>query len=202
MVVDAGAGVTCLCSSSGGTITEPSEVALDRLGARHFRRGAILFPLPTSTPEDVTSHWRRLARGLGSRPLIVDRPIALALGLGLSAETDRAHLLIEVTTDFVEISVVSRGAVIDEHLIRGEPESWATLIEMVGAVLIEVDPDHELDIREEGLHLVARDPESELLARLLADGLGIPVLITDAAFHPVLAGAAQIVETISHVAWV
>ena len=179
--------------------SEPLAVALGRLGAGHFRNGAIVFPLPTSTPEDVTSRWRSLAIGMGSRPLIVDRPIALALGLGLAAESDRAHLLIEVTPDFVEIGVVWRGEVIREHLLPGEPESWATSVDLAGSLLIEIDPDHEHDIREEGLHLVARHPESDLLAGLLADSLDIAVLVTGTEHDPVLLGAFEIVQTMSHV---
>lgn len=164
------------------------------------RRGMILFPLPTSTSKEVASHWRRLAEKIGRSPVIAHRPIAVALGLGLSANGGRAHLLIEVTADFVEMGIVARGAVIAERLIHGEPESWASAVEMVGSMLFEIDPDDELDIREEGLYLVARDPQSELLARLLADGLGMPVLVTDAGTHPVVLGARQIVQTMSHYA--
>ncbi len=156
-----------------------------------LRSRAILFPLPTSTTDEVASHWRYLARAVGGRPVIADRPTAVALGLGLSIETERAHLLIEVTSDFVEIGVVARGAVIAEHLIRGEPESWAVLVDVVTAMLLALDPDDELDIREEGLHLVAPEPQAQLLARLLADGVGVPVLVTGAETHPVLFGASQ-----------
>ncbi len=156
-----------------------------------MRSRAILFPLPTSTSDEVASHWKYLARAVGGRPVIADRPTAVALGLGLSVETERAHLLIEVTSDFVEIGIVSRGAVIAEHLIRGEPESWGLLVDLVRSMLLGLDPDDELDIREEGLHLVASEPQSQLLARLLADGVGVPVLITDAETHPVLLGASQ-----------
>lgn len=164
------------------------------------RKGMILFPLPTSTSKEVASHWRQLAETTGRPPVIADRPIAVALGLGLSANDGRAHLLIEVTPDFVEIGIVARGAVIAERLIHGEPESWASAVEMVGLMLLEIDPDDELDIREEGLHLVARAPESELLAQLLVDGLGIPALVTGAEIHPVVLGARQIVQTMSHYA--
>ena len=198
-MVDVGTVITSLVSSSRDGLPEPSVVALDRIGLGHCRRGAIVLPLPSSTPDDVTSRWRSLALGLGRRPFFVDRPIALALGLGLSAESERAHLLIEVNPGFVEAGVVSRGVVISEHLLPGEPESWATLVDVVGSMLIEIDPDHELDIREEGLHLVARHPESELLSRLLAESLGISVLVTDAKRDPVLLGAAQIVQSISHI---
>lgn len=156
-----------------------------------MRSRAILFPLPTSTSDEVASHWKYLARAVGGRPVIADRPTAVALGLGLSVETERAHLLIEVTSDFVEIGVVSRGAVIAEHLIRGEPESWSILVDVVRSMLLHLDPDDELDIREEGLHLVAPEPQSKLLARLLADGVGVPVLLTDSDTHPVLFGASE-----------
>ncbi len=160
-----------------------------------LRRGAIVLPLPTSTPEPTAERWKRVANSVGVRPVIADRPTAVALGMSLSHETERAHLVIEVTTDFTEIAIVCRGVVVSERLIRGEPENWASLVDVIGAMLYHLDPDHELDIREEGLNLVASDPQSELLARILADGVGIPVLITDSDRHPVLLGAGQIVET-------
>jgi hypothetical protein len=101
-------------------------------------------------------------------------------------------MLIEVTPDFIEIGIISGGSLIAERTIRGAPSSWAA-VDVVGAMLGDIDPDDELDIRDEGLHLVAPDEDSSGLARQLADGLGVPVLLTGAACHPVVLGARQIV---------
>ncbi len=247
-VIDPGARVTSVWSSSTGILSHPSLVAVDvggavrchggeaiRMTRRHGdllsarrpfvggdvadetaaraflrwmmsgvghvpRHGALLFPLPPSTTDEAVSRWKRLAQSVGARPVILDRLIAMALGLGLSVETERAHLLIEVRSDFTEVGVVSRGVVVAEHLIRDEPESWGQLVDVVLGLLLDLDPDLELDIREEGLQLTAPDPQSELLARLLADGVGIPVLVTRSDHHPVLLGARQIGDSLLHFA--
>jgi actin-like ATPase involved in cell morphogenesis len=158
------------------------------------RRSAIVFPLPPSAPEKVTSHWRQLAADIGGRALFASRPIANAIGLGLGVEGDRAHLLIEVTADFVEVGIISGESLIAERTIP-KPAGWSPLVEMVGSMLRDADPDDELDIRAEGLHLVASPPATEELARMLADRLGTPVLVTGAGMHPVVLGARQIVRS-------
>ncbi|MGH8913829.1 MAG: hypothetical protein ACRDZM_04850 [Acidimicrobiia bacterium] len=126
--------------------------------------------------------------------MIADRPTAVVLGLGL-AGADRAHLVVEVTSDWIEIGVVARGAVVVDHLCPGEPDSWTSLVAVVASLLHDLDPDDELDIREEGIHLVARAPEGEMLAHLLADGLGLAVLVTETDCNPVILGARMILET-------
>lgn len=158
--------------------------------APHPGKGSILLPVPVATPDHLVSTWARLVESIGSRWAIADRPLAVALGLGLSPESERARLVAEVACDHTELSVISAGRVATSRLYRSPPLN-ADLVCHLATLLRGLDPDDELDIREEGIHLVASQRIVDDLARSIADGLGIPVLVTGAEANPAVRGGAE-----------
>lgn len=158
--------------------------------AQHKGRDPILLPLPAATPDHHSARWTRLVESVGSKWAVADRPLAIVLGLGLSPGSERARLVAEVTSDHTEVSVISSGRVATGQLHR-PPLSGDHLVDHLGSVLRDLDPDDELDIREEGIHLVAPEKIADSLAHSIADGLGTPVLVTGTEANPAVMGAAE-----------
>ncbi len=143
---------------------------LAEMGVSVLRRVPVFLPLHNDLPPEVNEDWCRLFRTLAVDPVVVQRPLAAAAGLGLEMP-GRSYLMLETSESLVEVSVIIDGMV-SSRLIGAADGGWRTVYETITRMLSELDPDQELDIRDSGIYVYGSDRTG---ARFLADMSGLEV---------------------------
>ncbi|MPZ52282.1 MAG: hypothetical protein GEU79_06035 [Acidimicrobiia bacterium] len=141
---------------------------------RHRGLAVIVAPPIGSTVVD-RARWEEIIRSVGVHPIVVNRLMAASLGLGNPSEPDRANMVVEVADGVVEsIVVTDDGPVSSGRRALEENRRPEMLARMIANELRSVDPDHELDIRDQGIQLLGRSLPHSLIAGLESD-LGVRV---------------------------
>jgi actin-like ATPase involved in cell morphogenesis len=137
--------------------------ALEQVGRRRFR-GKVILPVHTGLPESARRGWQALVESTRAHPVLLERPMTAALGLGLDVDGPQAHLVVELAGSLVEVSVVAEGSVVAARLLDPPPNGLFSVASAIQEMLRTLDPDHELDIRDDGIHLHGWSIETDATA--------------------------------------
>lgn len=192
---------------SGLRLTRPftSMGVLDAPLARAYMRwmidsagcGRRRLPLMLVVPaKREAGGWKELAESIGVRPLVVERPVAAVVGLGLDGDSGIAHMVVDAELDATEVAVVVDGVVVGARQCRPLAEGMAETTSAIRSLLFTIDPDHELDVADRGIHLVGRQMADSGLAGALADRVGLAVTVPDDPGKVVIEGARRTMETV------
>jgi hypothetical protein len=133
------------------------------VGGFHLRHpvAAILTPAGSHHKDE---RWQSVAARLRIPAVLVSRPMAAAVGLGLEVDSAGGMLVVEVSSSITIVAVVADGTVVASVTGRGrEPADVAALIR---SVLVGIDPDLEWDVRRAGVHLLGDFPGGSWVAQL------------------------------------
>ena len=145
---------------------------------------------PTSVPS-----WRALADSLGLKSLLVDRPLAAVAELEVEASSGRAMMLVMAETKSTEIAVVAGGVVVMARTCPPLTEGMAAVAAVVRSALVSIDPDHELDVIDGGVHLVGLAANWRV-AEDLTKRLPCDVVMAANPGQVVLEGARKAMDTV------
>lgn len=141
--------------------------------------------------------WELVACRLRLPGVLVSRPMAAAVGLGLEVDSEGGMLVVEVSAGVTTAAVVADGTVVVSVSGRGtDPGEVAASIR---SVLVSIDPDLEWDVRQEGVHLLGEFPGGSWVTDL-AGRLHLPVL-PGGGLRVLLEGALATVEVIRPYLW-
>jgi hypothetical protein len=156
-----------------------------RAGLAHLDGGAVLLPLSTGLGPAERGLWCDIVADLGGEPLVTHRPVAAALEIYASSARLRAHLMIEISEDSVDVDVVAEGCVVSSRHVPHR--DYKAVGRAVNELLATLDPDDEIDIREEGMNLYGYTARRDALAVLAS--VDIPLASRVGSGLTVLAGA-------------
>lgn len=159
------------------------------------RRLPLMVVIPARTGRDVGG-WQELAESIGVRPLAVERPVAAVAGLGLDSISEIAHMVVDAELEGTEVAVVADGIVVGARQAPPLTTGVAATAAAIRTLLVTIDPDHELDIADRGIHLVGRRMADASLVGALADRVGLAVTVPDDPGRVVIDGARRTMETV------
>jgi actin-like ATPase involved in cell morphogenesis len=168
---------------------------IETAGGRR-RRPTLMVVVPALSRPEITGMWRQLAESVGVRPLVVERPIAALAGLGIDAAEGTAHMVVDAERDATEVAVVADGSVVDVRQTSPLSIDVAATAAAIRSLVVTIDPDFELDIADQGIHLVGREVADARLAAELAARVGFPVNMAKDPGRVVIAGAQRTMETV------
>lgn len=185
------------------TSTEVMDVDLSRAYLRWLverarclrRRLPLMIVIPAETPARTAAVWGDLARSIGAEPMVVQRPVAAVAGLGLATASGIAHLVVEAEPDATELAVVVDGLVVASQVVPPLPTGLDEAADVVRSFLVSIDPDHEIDIADQGINLVGRRADYAFGKAFAAD-VGLAVNIPDRPEAVVIEGARRAMEAI------
>lgn len=160
------------------------------------RRVPLMVVVPAMCHPDVAKAWRDLVGSVGARPLVVERPVAALAGLGVDVATGTAHMVVDAERDGTEVAVVADGVVVDARRTPPLSEAPGETATAIRSLLVTIDPDYELDIADEGIHLVGHKAAGDDLAADLAERVGFAVILSDRPDRVVVDGAQRTMETV------
>ena len=143
-------------------------------------------------PRTTRALCHRIAQ-MGGNPLVIQRPLAAALALGVwNDHGPRCHLMIEVSERLVEVAVIAEGSVVVScHLLdRG----FERVGQVVDDMLRGIDPDDEFEIRESGMHVYGWAARREASAVIKA--LDLPLASSVGSGLTVVNGAKTMAEEV------
>lgn len=159
------------------------------------RRGSVVaVTLAADTSPAAVAGWNGLARRFGLEPVVIPRPIAVCSGLDLDRE--RSHLVAVVAPDVLEVAIVSGEGLVASRSLGGEPE-LGELPALVRSLLVQVDPDHEADVLDEGIHVVGEVAAATRAATEVAERVGCEATVAADPEWVIVKGATGILQTVS-----
>lgn len=159
-----GLGADLLTESSGGQPRavslfdlDPSQSLeaefltwlLERSGVGPIRGTSVFVPLEPGAAPERSNPWRRAIEEMGGDVLVIHRPLAAAVALGLDVDECSCHLTIEVFDTHIELAFIRAGSVAGSKRIARTDH--AATSEFVEETLESLDPDEELEIRDRGV---------------------------------------------------
>jgi len=183
------------------TIDDPVQTraylrwVIETAGGRR-RRPTLMVVVPALSRAEIVSMWRELAESVGVRPLVVERPVAALAGLGIDVAVGTAHMVVDAEKDATEVAVVADGSVVDVRQTPPLSVDVAATAAAIRSLLVTIDPDFELDIADQGIHLVGRQVADARLAADLATRVGFAVNVANDPERVVVAGAQRTMETV------
>ncbi|MGH8910907.1 MAG: rod shape-determining protein [Acidimicrobiia bacterium] len=160
--------------------------------------GRLRVPLMVVVPAVADSEaggWRELAESIGVRPLVVERPVAAVVGLGLDDVSGAAQMVVDAEHEGTETAVVVDGVVVGARHSPPLSKGLRATAAAVRSLLVSIDPDHELDIADRGINLVGRQMADMRLAGALGERVGLAINVPDDPGRVVIEGARRTMET-------
>jgi rod shape-determining protein MreB and related proteins len=166
----------------------------------NVRRARVVVSVPaTSTGvERRAVSWVAEMIGIRTDILLVDEPIAAAIGLGLDIADDRPLLIVDVGHGITEAAVIASGDIVAVRAVRlgcselddpaARPWALTRIVGCVGAVLDDLSPEVAAEVDQ--VHLVGGGSlRSDVTRRLLA-ATGLPISLDGDRLHAVARGDA------------
>ncbi len=169
--------------------------ALRRCGLATPAGTVVVLPLPSGIDDTERESWYRLVTVQGGTPVVIERPVAAALGLGLDIDAEVATLVMELHRGRVEVAVVADGGVLADRVLHFEAARPEAVAATIRNLLMSLDPDVELDVRDRGVR--AHGPAAATDAWEVAELVGIPLEVGCSDGTAVMAGARRVMaETV------
>ncbi len=130
--------------------------------ANQLKGSTVIIAVPTDITEVEKRAYYDLVDGLHlklSSIMVCDKPIAVAIGLGLPVTTATGMMIIDIGADTTEISVLSLGGIVISKLIKMGGNK------MADAIIAAIKRDKELEIGRRSAENIlselgfAKDPE-------------------------------------------
>lgn len=150
----------------------------------------VFLPLAPGAAQQDRNPWCRAIENLGGDVVVIHRPIAAAQALGLEVNESSCHLMFEVLETQVDLAVIRAGSVFASHRI--ERTDHATMQQVVEEILVSLDPDEELDIRDRGVSIYGWS--ALRYARETISAIGLPLSGPVGRGPTVLNGARAVAE--------
>lgn len=111
----------------------------------------VFLPLPPNAARAGQSLLCRAVEEMGGDALVIHRPLAAAVALGIEVDEPECHLMAEVSESHIEMAAIKAGSVLGSRLVRRRD---AELVRRSAAEhLNSLDPDEEIDVRDRGVYL-------------------------------------------------
>lgn len=158
------------------------------------RREVILAPVVAATGhEALASDWRRVVATAGLRSIVLSRPLAAAVGIGIDVESWAAQMTVDLVDGIAEVAVISGGQVQVTRSCSGTyPGDVAAVVR---SILIQLDPDLEQDIVDAGIRVIG-DNIPAGWGEELGRRAHLPVSVVGDTEQVVLEGARRTVESL------
>lgn len=158
------------------------------------RREVILAPVVAATGhEALAGDWRRAVAAAGLRSIVLSRPLAAVVGMGVDVESSAAQMTVDLVDGIAEVAVLSGGQVQVTRSCSGtDPGEVAAVVR---SILIQLDPDLEQDIVDAGLRMIGGSIPSGW-GEELGRRAHLPVSAVGDAEQLVLEGARRTVESL------
>ena len=175
-------------------------VALHDARVLRTRRAHVLVSVPgtASSVERAGVRWAMCAAGISSEVVLIEEPLAAAVGLGLDIAGSHPHLVVDVGHGITEAAVIADGAIQAIAAARlgcaelGDRCLAPRVLDVIGrtavAALLDAGPDLAASIDE--FHLVGGGSLIPDVATCLASATGVPVRLAPERFHAVAMGDA------------
>lgn len=152
----------------------------------------VFLPLPAGSQQTDRAFLPEVVSEMGGDPLVIHRPLAAAMALGLQVDEPVCHLMAEVSESHVDMAVVRAGTVLlSERVLRDDGAAiGAVTRQSLGAL----DPDDELDIRADGVHLYGW--AAPRYAAQTLDAIGLSLAAPVGTGPTVLTGARLMAEEV------
>lgn len=173
------------------------------IGLRHCRM-VISVPATATQVERRAVHWVAEKVGVRSDVLLIDEPIAAAIGLGLDIADPRPCFVVDIGHGITEAAVISGGDIVTVHAIRigcAQLESPSSMERAMGRIAATVraaldDTDPALGASVHEMHLVGGGSLRDDVRCRLRDTTQLPEVVSDHPLHAVARGDAVCAFTV------
>lgn len=188
-----------------GGVVHDIEAAADVLaGAVHdvtahgVRRARMVVSVPATATsvERAGVRWALHAADLRGEVVLIDEPLAAAIGLGLDIADDTPHLVVDVGHGITEAAVVSNGTIVALAGARvgcaqlDDPQRSAMALERIARCVHDAMAQLPTDVAAaiDALHLVGGGSLSGAVSARLAADAGVRIVCADDPIHAVARG--------------
>lgn len=131
--------------------TEFLAWVFERAGIRAIQGSPVFLSIYDSSMRGERNLWCEAILQMGGDPLLVHRPLAARVSLGIPDDGPRSHLLAEVSESNIHLAVIHSSSV---HVSRRMPRhAHVRIRDFTDQCLRSLDPDDELEIRDTGVYL-------------------------------------------------
>jgi actin-like ATPase involved in cell morphogenesis len=176
------------------------QSAMRQLAVGNVHRARTLVSVPaTATPvERQAVRWVMEVAGVGSELVLIDEPLAAAVGLGLDIADDRPRLIVDVGHGISEAAVVASGALRAIRGVRvgcaqlGDPVTGTRTADDVSRMVVDLIGELQLDEAAaiDEVHLVGGGSLLTGVQRGIAEATGLPIRLDAERLHAVVRGDA------------
>lgn len=166
--------------------------------ARGLRRARVLVSVPATATsvERAGVRWAMQAADLGSEVVLIEEPLAAAIGLGLDIADDVPHLVVDVGHGITEAAAVAQGTIVAVAGTRVgcaqlDDPSWSVAaLERIARCVLDTLTQLPTDVAAaiDALHLVGGGSRSGAVSARLGAETGVRVVVADEPMHTVARG--------------
>ncbi len=171
------------------------DAALHRVRRAHL---LVSVPATATSVERAGVRWALHAAGVRGEVVLIEEPLAAAVGLGLDIADERPHFVVDVGHGITEAAVIAAGCIRAIGAARlgaaqlADPLRADRALGRIGRVVAQAIADLPADelAAIDRLHLVGGGSYRPEVTACLAAVTGLPVVMSDDRHHAVVRGDA------------